>query len=566
MSEILDSELHPVLRGAGLSKSRSLLIALALAVGVYSLFFLFFDPGYGTNDDFGMMALASGLFRSEASPFLIFTHVSIGYVLKALYGWAPSIPWYAVYLYSFQILAWTLIAHALLTIDRAREAVIFFAASFLLIGFPIAMKLQFTSTSILLGAAAAFYFLTMGLQSRSWMLPAFAGGLIGIVGLIRGSSLKVTLAIWAPLFVYTAFRTPIKRTLVFGATIASVVLAAAAISMIAYNSDSRWDEYVEFNAVRGQLHGNANFDPSEETLAEIGWERSDLRLFRHWFFTDPDVFSTEHLRALLGSIQPRSRWENFSHKLIVKPFSESKSQLIGALLITLTLLAWATRKRISLVLANWVWIALVGTAAIILYGRMPPRVLVPMILSATLASAIIAGIPRVTLRPVNIRQRVCLLFTILILLMGAVRVQTALAGWMQESRDHAERETKLMRFYEGLHALDPHGVFIHQPPGIRNERLSPLANGSGLPGIRFIWLGWQIRSPSWLDELDTLEIDDLYTAITQREHTYLITTRKAKNKIPSLMNFLKIHRGIAFNLNATCVDSECRIVAWSPDR
>ena len=150
---MLDSEHHLAPRGAALSKSKALLLSFALAAGTYFLFFLFFDPGYDTNDDPGMMALASGLFRSEASPFMVFTHVSIGYVLKALYSWMPSVPWYAVYLYAFQILAWTLIAHALLTLHRGREAVVFFVATFALIGFRFAMKLQFTSTSILLGSA-----------------------------------------------------------------------------------------------------------------------------------------------------------------------------------------------------------------------------------------------------------------------------------------------------------------------------------------------------------------------------------------------------------------------------
>jgi hypothetical protein len=566
MGEILDSELRPASREWAFSKPRNLLNSFALAAGTYVLFFLFFDPGFDTNDDPGMMALVSGTFRSEASPFMVFTHVSIGYVLKALYSWMPSVPWYAIYLYFFQILAWTLIAHVLFTLHRSREAVVFFVASFLLIGFQIAMELQFTSTSMLLGAAAALCFLALSLESKSWMLPVFSGGLIGIVGLIRGASLKATLAIWAPLFVYTAFKTPIRRTVFFGATIVSVSLAAATLSSVAYDSDARWREYSEYNAVRGKLHGNANFSPPKRVLKEVGWSKSDLTLFKRWFFTDPEVYSIEHLQTLLGSIQPESRWRSLSRRLTTQPFGHARKQLIGALLITLTLLAWTTPKRMSLVLANWAWIFLVGTAAVLLHGRMPLRVLVPMVLSATLASAFIAGIPRVALRPANLRQGVCLAFTILILLVSAVRVQTALTKWMHESRAHQAEEADLKKSYARLQAFDPDGIFVHWPRGIRPERLSPFTTGSDLPNLRFVWLGWQIGSPSWLDELDALEIDDVYTAILQKEHTYLLKARVDPSLIQDVTSFFKAHRGVSIKLHGTCLDSRCRIIIWSPNR
>jgi hypothetical protein len=319
----------------------------------------------------------------------------------------------------------------------------------------------------------------------------FAGGLIGIAGLIRESSLKVTLAIWAPLFAYTAFKAPIKRTVLFGAAIATVSLAAAAVSTVAYDTDPRWREYLEYNAVRGKLHANASFNPPNQVLKEVGWSRSDMLLFKSWFFTDPEIYSLENLQTLQGSIRTESRWKSFSRRLVTKSFDKGRSQLIGALLITLALLAWTTPKRMSFVLANWAWIFLVGTAAIFLHGRMPLRVFVPMILSATLASAFIAGIPRVALRPTSFRKLAGLIFTILALLVGAVCTQAVLAAWVKKSEKHRSGDADLRASYAELYALDPDGIFVHWPRGIRPERLSPFATNSKLPNLRFVWLGWR---------------------------------------------------------------------------
>jgi hypothetical protein len=541
-----------------------LLGALALVGGSYLLVFLCFTPGYGTNDDAAMMRLTSGLFRSEASPFMIFTHVSIGYALKTLYGWMPNIPWYAVYLYFVQILAWTLIATALFSLRRGWEAAVFFLAIFLLIGFWIAINAQFTSTSMLLGSAAVFYFLAMSPQSKSWAMPVFTGLLIGIVGLIRVASLKATLAIWGPLLVYAAFKGSAKKLLLMGAVILSVILAAAAITATAHHSDPRWSEFNEFNAIRGQLHNNMSFKEEPASLDAVKWSRSDLRLFVIWFFADREVYTTDQLQNLLSSIELQNHWNKFSSGLLDK--LAASSQFISALLISLTLLVWASPRKVPLVLASWVWAFMVGGLAVYMYTRMPPRVLIPMILSATLAAAFLVGIPQVALRSGRPRHSARLAVTAIALLAGAGCAALALEAWAEESRAHRQQVTELKTLYSRLHAFDPQGVFVHWPPAIPSEDLSLLSSHADLPDLNIIEMGWQTRSPTWEDELEALGIDDIYTAIAKREGTYLVKSPQWDFAIRDLSVFIKVHRGISVRLLQKCMDPECETSLWYPKK
>ena len=206
------------------------------------------------------------------------------------------------------------------------------------------------------------------------------------------------------------------------------------------------------------------------------------------------------------------------------------------------------------VLVAWAWVTLVGGFVIYSYSRMPPRVLIPMILSATLASAFITGIPRVTLRPAMTRRGVRVAITIFALLLGAGRAAVALEGWVEESRAQRQRTARLNKLFSQLHAFNPRGVFVHWPPAVLFENLSLFSSGADLPDLNIIGLGWPTHSPTWADELEALEIDDIYTAIARREDTYLLVSPRWPFAIRDLTQFLKDHRGISVELKQVCIN------------
>ena len=58
---------------------------------------------FETNDDTAMNLIASGSLTGSPSELLIFTNVSIGYLLKWLYSTTSNINWYTCYLISIYI-------------------------------------------------------------------------------------------------------------------------------------------------------------------------------------------------------------------------------------------------------------------------------------------------------------------------------------------------------------------------------------------------------------------------------------------------------------------------------
>lgn len=92
--------------GPGLTATLATGITLAVSLAVFQPFF------YHENDDAAINMLATGarVPVAEAGPseYLVFTHVAIGLVLKALYCTLPSVPWYGVYLAALScVAAWT---------------------------------------------------------------------------------------------------------------------------------------------------------------------------------------------------------------------------------------------------------------------------------------------------------------------------------------------------------------------------------------------------------------------------------------------------------------------------
>jgi hypothetical protein len=549
-------------RGAGV-RGWSLALSLFLVCSSYVLFLCTYEPRFGTNDDQGMMSLASGLIDGHPSSRLVFTHQSIGFVLKTLYSWKPGVPWYACYLYAFQAIAWTLILHAFLTLRTTCVAAALFCAAVVFYGQQLAMQLQFTSTSILLGSAAIVYFLVVGQTAASWRVPLFTGLLLGLSALIRSTSLYACLLFWGPLFAVLALRIPVRRTAVFAAATAAVILGAAAAADFGDSpSARRWREFDEFNVVRGLLHGNNR--PPRPALAEIRWSENDYFMFRGWFYPDREIYTTENLRFLCNKVSNTRSMTRFTWPLIARHAEMNRVPLGSVAVLLVVFLLWADRRRALALAAAAFWCVAVVAAAFYQHGRMPPHVSVPLLFSLALALVVVAGSPKLSMRSRGARPWVALAVTVLAVLLGINRAIPEIKAWSWQSDMNRADYAGLVRDFEELQAFDPEGIFVHWPNSLALGRISPLLETSQLPPIRLVQLGWLINSPPWLDQLEQLGIEDLYRAVALREHVYLVCSwRCSRRNVLSYVEFMTEHRGMRLRMEPTCVDEPCKVWLWT---
>ena len=80
-------------------ETRPFLVAVLANLLLFGVIYLFFTPHFQENDDVGMLLEAAGkLIAAEPTPYLLFTHIIIGYILKTLYSISPQTAWYGYYL------------------------------------------------------------------------------------------------------------------------------------------------------------------------------------------------------------------------------------------------------------------------------------------------------------------------------------------------------------------------------------------------------------------------------------------------------------------------------------
>ena len=97
------------------ARRRPLVLAMLLTSLLFAIVLAIDSPAYETNDDVVMSMIASGTgVCLSPDEHLVFSHVSIGLVLKELYTLVPDFPWYGAYLLGAQFLSQLAIVYAML--------------------------------------------------------------------------------------------------------------------------------------------------------------------------------------------------------------------------------------------------------------------------------------------------------------------------------------------------------------------------------------------------------------------------------------------------------------------
>lgn len=264
-----------------------------LMLGAWTIIFLFMSwtlsMRFESNDDVVMLMISSGAYSGTPDFHLVFINVIYGLLLKGLYLIFPGLEWYTflfslLHIISFSIILWVyckrittawgqLLLLLLLLVLQAR----------FIVGF------QFTTTAAIVACAGLSLYFERGKMVK------FIGLFFFLIGsLIRFEAAMLCFGVYAPVMIFPlSGRIRSKRQFLNTGLILSAILVlpmlAKAVDTQVYRHSPEWQNYVDYNRVRGALNDNPNFIKLfDNNLTYYVADINDLRNLAN-FIADPEI-------------------------------------------------------------------------------------------------------------------------------------------------------------------------------------------------------------------------------------------------------------------------------------
>jgi hypothetical protein len=533
--------------------SRALRIAIALALPFVTLIaaHVLGDPLYRTNDDPGMLLLASGqVFVDEPTPYLIFSNHLWGQLLASFYSWFPAFPWYRLFQLAVQLIAGGTLVYSALGRRITAGRLIPVAGCFVVFDMLMSMRPQFTLTSAT--AAIAAVILAAGHSNRAswgrarWVLFA---GLWAAAAAIRHESAVLVFLLSLPATavpLLTSWREGGARLAVRRVVLPLSVAAMILASLYGYNrvryNVPEWRDFMatgssigavlDFGAAGSaesqswarfpdgtvQLQGTRYKPEVYAAAAEgPGWTRSDVQMLMEWFYADKDLFSLERVNSFLDSIGEPARSP--------APWLDALRQDPQLPLMLLAIgLALSCRRLNRFDLIGLV-LALGGALAALTFVDYRLHRLVSWVYEPVLAflcwSVIVAGRER----PLALAQRVG--FVIRAVVAGILlSLLLATAGrFISESSVGGPRREALV---EAVKQLKPgsEALYVSWASAFPLELLGPFDDLGPYRELRFYSVGADTRGGHNVRLLERLGIDDIHQAIYRDPRLRVISEQR----------------------------------------
>ena len=523
----------------------------------YAIFFLLVTTAFDTNDDVTMMLMSVGsLGGGEPSAHWNFTSLLIAKPVTALYRAWPALPWYALYLYTAHFVALCILVFVALRRlgTFPRSSLIVCLATLVALELLILTRVQFTSVGFVLAIAAVALWVHACLRGTGLVQISTAGLLFGLAFNVRTLSAAGALLVLLPVVVLAVG--PALRRRQFGVLLAipiaiGVCALRPVLAELEYGQDAAWQSYIAYNTVRGQLHQTPKLESDDGELAEaiaaVGWSPVDLYMFRHWFFTDRDVFSQARLEGFLDA----RRW-------VVDPVVRgdpvgvvwshiSQIQYLFVLLTALALALCQTRRTRLLygVFLLWGFGLIVN---LILLVRYPAHVSISIAFCLCVGLWLIGAVTASTdppRRPDGLARGVrgVAIATACVILAQSLlqaRVNNDANSWYQtavvEFLEDLERIGDAAAADDGQDGARP--LFVNWAGHVPLHFLSPWVTAADLPDLDMLGLGFRTHSPPFNALLDARGIEHLPAAVFQREDVLLIAN---PDHIPTLIDYVRDH-------------------------
>lgn len=496
---------------------------------------------FETNDDYWMMAIASGDYTGSPSEFLLYPNVLVGKLLRAAFEIWPRMNAHAVLLGVLHFSFAVVIIRMLLRMKSGALPWVLLCSTAIVFQFPLYLRLQFT-TSAFVGALAGILLLLDAPKVRSFFgrsVQLTTGGLLFVLGFLvrrQAAGLAVVLALPAVLASALRKETIARRRELITAALLSLICAVLLEGWDRWylRQYPEWRAFYAFNRNRGRIHVAPGYAYDARTAPiydAIGWSSNDVRAFQQWFFPDPNVHGPEdvayivrHLRRSVAIKNVLGSWWReivLSHRF---RFAVSGFACLGAMLSGV----WAGSIALATGLLS-VMLQLFFFAT----ARLPLRILLPLCFAPMLFS-----LPFWTRGRSDFFQRIMqIMWCVGMILFCAWGIRAL----VRMNRQHGEmadawqvarqQETKSGAALLVLWADD--WPVEWAPVGFRHQKADPPA--------RYLSLSSLSQSPHQAAVLEAHGITNLVRALIERDDVLLVGREE---RWPVLQQYLREHHGI----------------------
>lgn len=525
-------------------RKRTLCWAIAAAMTAFMMLFVLLctDLRYAQNDDTGILRAFLGYESGEPASFHIYIHGLLALPLQLLSTAFPALPWFTWLQLALLALSCLVIAKSTMQCFVKRDLPLWAGAAaagvFLAsLCMKYVIRLTFTQTSALLGAAAVLQILSIEHDRGSRRVIIGMAGALALVAFsyaLRQITALPVLAFCGLAWLVTlldhygkAGGLKPRPMVVSLLMVAAVMLALVGVREWEISrSDARdYLAWQEANTDVIDYYGMANVP--QEAIDMVGWDDSTKAMAVKWCFLDSEL-STEDFQVLTDymhahderSFADRACEAMNTLQTVVNGNPIDMLCLLPALLACAAVLVCATLRKRWTALFGAVC-ALLGSAVLLFYlayaGRLPLRALLMVLLPA---SALMFG-----LLPCVLPRRCCLPAALLGVAVAAWCVFSFLPGMLPADEDLELGSA--MTDLEEYALSEPESLFIYDDTLAGADLRAFPDYSEGIPNNITFWGGWGLRSPEnrKLFENFGIDLDDFDPYTFLRDDVFVASGR-----------------------------------------
>jgi hypothetical protein len=535
------------------------LVSLGCTTIFVSIYLFVLQPGYAVNDDISMISLVSGYLGGAPVPFMVFSNVILGFLLKQLYTLPSRLNWEILIFVGLNFLSVWALAYIFTfqRLDRLHRI----AAILLILASDSLILISLTFTTIAAFAAiAGFCLVYMGAfikvaPKRRWLF--FGAFLIVTASLIRIESvLLVFLVIVTPTLLLFRYLY-LKRLLITVGITGLVVLGGFMFDRAFVSNSPDWNSYYQYNQTRSLLQDTPRYHLENigNMFRNIGWNGNDYRMFVDWFFPDPQLYSISNLRYLVEHVPgtERSLLSAAISYFYPQPIFDSADAFPFFLIIAaawLAVLLYPFTRPAVLPLLGLLASFLLLVIYLIWTEKVPPHVWYSFLATVSVMSLCILAWTKAdeseTGHPPTTQKRVLRGRSFLLAALVIVAAALSLYRASAITQDNLYKQAAYQRVLSDLDSLQaqgkilPNALIVSPASGIPLDWSNPLV--LDLPRIQYFELGWLTFSPAYYEVLNQHRIQTLPAGLYQQDGVYLLARPGVRDGI---LQFIRDHSGLA---------------------